>query len=113
MVPAEEAKMTFLSSAVIGRFPPPDAVAVAMAMGVSLLPNKTAVSEALLARLFLRLPSTRAAPRRHLYFGQSVALCGESQMPTDVANTAHSFLVADDHPMVRDALGTALSHSFP
>jgi DNA-binding NarL/FixJ family response regulator len=30
-----------------------------------------------------------------------------------VLQPTHSFLVADDHPMVRDALGTALGQSFP
>ena len=29
------------------------------------------------------------------------------------AASPQAFLVADDHPMVRDALGTALNHSFP
>ena len=32
---------------------------------------------------------------------------------TDSSSAARIFLIADDHPMVRDALRTVLSHSFP
>ena len=33
--------------------------------------------------------------------------------PSTAATAPRSFLIADDHPMVRDALSTALSHAFP
>ena len=32
--------------------------------------------------------------------------------PPTAAAPPRSFLIADDHPMVRDALSTALSHAF-